>query len=186
MRLVSRHEAARLCHEGDEGRLPEQSRLSRHVRARDNDYLLLLCVETNVVGHIAFAHRQLCFDHGVSALYNVEGVVVGHLGAHIVVLGGRLSKGHEAVESGRDVGIDLYLWDILLHGRNELVEEACFENENFLVGTHNLLFIFFQLLRDVSLRVGQRLLAHPLGGHLVFIRVAHLKIIAKHVVVSHL
>ena len=73
-----------------------------------------------------------------------------------------------------------------MHGRNELVEEACFENQDFLVGTHNLLFIFFQLLRDVSLGVGQCLLAHPLGGDLVFIRVAHLKIIAKHVVVAHL
>ena len=123
---------------------------------------------------------------GVTALLYVEHNIVGHLRAHIAVLVGSLGERQQAVETCRHRGVDLYVRNIGLHVGNKLVEETCLERQNLLVGTHDLLLILLQLLSDVTLSLGERLLAHPLWRHLVLIGVAHLKIISKHVVVAHL
>ncbi len=186
MCALCRHEAAHLCHERDEGCLAKQGRLARHVGTGDDHDLLAVAVEEDVVGHIALAHRQLRLYDGVTALLYVEHNIVGHLGAHIAVLVGSLGERQQAVETCRHRGVDLYVGNIGLHVGNKLAEETCLERQDLLVGTHDLLLILLQLLGDVTLSLGERLLAHPLWRHLVLIGVAHLKIISKHVVVAHL
>ena len=86
---------------------------------------------------------------------------------------------------GRQIGVGLYGGDILLHVHHQFVEEPCLERQYLLLGTQNLLLVFLQLLRDIALGLCQRLLAHPLGRHLVLERVPHLQIIAEHVVIAY-
>ena len=99
---------------------------------------------------------------------------------------GSLGEREQAVESRHDVGVGLNLRYVRLHIGDKLGEESGFEREYLLVGTHYLLLVLLQLLGYVAFGVGKRLLAYPLLWHLVFVRVAHLKIVAEHVVVAHL
>ena len=43
---------------------------------------------------------------------------------------------------GNQVGVGLYLLDILLGIHNEVVEEFCLQREYLLLGTENLLLVF--------------------------------------------
>ena len=121
----------------------------------------------------------------MSALAYVQHVAIFNHGAHIAVLFGGFGKTKQAVEPRHHVGIDLYLGDKLLRSRNQFVEKAFFQRLNFLVGTQYSLLIFLQFLRDVAFGLGQSLLAHPLFGHLILIRVAHFEVVTKHVVVAN-
>ena len=186
MSRVGRHEAAHLRHERDERRLAQQRRLTSHVRTGDYHYLLLLGVELDVVGHVLLAKRQLRLDDGVASGAYLEHVVVLNHRAHVAVLLGSLCEREQTVETRHDVGVGLNLRYVRLHIGDKLGEETGLEHQNLLVGTHNLLLVLLQFLGDVALGVGKRLLAYPLLRHLVLIRVAHLKIVAEHVVVAHL
>lgn len=44
----------------------------------------------------------------------------------------------KTVHTGDEVGIDLYLRNILLHGSYQFVEELCFQYQNLLISTENL------------------------------------------------
>ena len=52
-----RNERAYLCHQRDNGRLPEQGGLAAHIGAGDDDDLLAVCVQINIVGDIRFIGR---------------------------------------------------------------------------------------------------------------------------------
>ena len=49
--------AAGLRHEGDEGRLAQERRFTRHVGARNHHHLRLVAVESQRVGYVRFAGR---------------------------------------------------------------------------------------------------------------------------------
>ena len=83
-------------------------------------------------------------------------------------------EGKKTVHTGNEVGIDLYLRNRLLHRSYQFIEELGFENQNFLIGTENLLFIFLQFLSNISLCLSKRLLANPVFRHLVLEGIAHL------------
>ena len=183
---LGRHVVARLCHQGDERRLSQQCRLTRHVRTRNDDDLLFVTVKQHVVRHVALAHGQLCLDHGVASLADVQPVVGSDDGPHVVVLLGRLGSRQQTVEASNDVGVLLHLRYELLGCLDELVEQLLLQRQDAVLGAKYLLLILLQLLRDVTLGLGQRLLAHPLLRHLVFIRVAHLEVVAEDVVVAYL
>ena len=87
---------------------------------------------------------------------------------------------------GHHVSINLDLGNELLKSQYQVVEELLFEGENLVLSTQNLLLILLQLLRDITFCLGQRLLANPLLGHLFLIGVAHLQIVAKHIVIAYL
>ena len=53
-----------------------------------------------------------------------------------------LGSREQAVEMGNQVGVGLYLLDILLGIHNEVVEEFCLQREYLLLGTENLLLVF--------------------------------------------
>ena len=103
-----------------------------------------------------------------------------------MVLLGRLGKRQQTVEMSNDIRVDLYLRNKLLHTQNQVVEELRLERQNAVFCTQDLLLILLQLLCYIALGLRQRLLAHPFCRHLVLIRVAHLEIIAKHVVIAYL
>ena len=82
------------------------------------------------------------------------------------------------------VGIRLNGGDIRLHIRHQIVEQPCFQRQDFFFGAKDFLFVFLQFLRDIALRLCQRLLTYPLCRHLVLERVPHFQIVAEHVVIA--
>ena len=122
----------------------------------------------------------------MTALADVEHRAAVDDGADVAVLLGGLGKREQTVEVGQQVGVDLYLRNKLLHGQHQLVEELCFERQNLVLGTENLLLVLLQLLGDVALGLGQRLLAHPFLRHQVLIRITHFQVVAEDVIVAYL
>ena len=61
-----------------------------------------------------------------------------------------------------------------------------FEGGDTLLSTENLLLVFFELGEDVSLGIGQGLLARPVVGHLVFVGGAYLDVVAEDIIIGHL
>ena len=185
-RALCGHKAAHLGHEYHECRLTQQRRFSGHIRSGDDHDLLRLIVEQDAVGHIALAHGHLGLDDGVSSLPDIEHRGGIDNGPHIMVLLSRLGKGEQTVEPGHEVGVDLYLGDKLLYGGHQVGKEPCFQSEDAVFGSENLLLILLQFLGDIAFGLCEGLLAHPVGGHLVLVRVPHFEIIAEHIVVANL
>ena len=65
-------------------------------------------------------------------------------------------------------------------------EEASFERKDFLLSTENFLFVFLKFLSDISFGIDKGLLANPLGRHVILKGIAHLHIVAEHVVEAYL
>ena len=70
----------------------------------------------------------------------------------------------------------------LRYGKHQIVVYFLLQRQNLLLGAQNLLLVFLQFGRDVTLGVHQRLLANPLLGHAVFVGVAYLDVVAENVV----
>ena len=104
----------------------------------------------------------------------------------VAVLLRTLGEGKEAIELGEERGVLLYGSYISCQSRDETVEDLCLEAEDAFLRTHNLVLVLLEFLGDVTLGLGQCLLANPVGRHLVLVRVAHLEVVAKHVVVANL
>ena len=83
------------------------------------------------------------------------------------------------------MGIGLYQGNIFLHVGHQCVEHSCFHLQYLVLGPQDFLLIFFQFLRDIPFGLCKRLFAHPRLGHLVLVQVAHLEIIAKHIVIAY-
>ena len=122
----------------------------------------------------------------MASLLDIQYLRIINNRAHIAVLIRSLGKRQETIHAGDEVGIDLNLRDILLHGSNQLIEESCLQNQDLLIGTENLLLVFLEFLGNISLGLRQRLLADPLLRHLVLEGVAHFQIITEYIIISHL
>ena len=145
----------------------------------------MLFVKPYVVGHIALPYRQLLLNDGMAALMYFQHVGSVDNRTYVVIFLGRLSKAQQAVEPCHQVGINLYGRNILLHGHYQLAKQAGFQRENLFFGSQNLLLVFFQLLRNIAFGLCQRLFANPVVRYFVFIRITHLQIVAKHIVVTY-
>ena len=183
---LCRHKTTQLCHQCDESRLPEQCRFSRHIGSCDDHYLLLFGIQQYVVGHIGLSWGQLGFNHGMPALPDVYHTRFVYLWLHVVMLLCRLGKRDETVHLCHQIGVDFYLRYILLHGSNQVVEQTCFQQQYLVFSSQYLLLILLEFFGDIAFCLCQCLLAYPCIGHLVFKGVAHLQVIAKHVVVAYL
>ena len=85
--------------------------------------------------------------------------------ADITVLLCGLGKAQQAVEVGQNVGVNLNLRNKLLHSQHQFVEQLGLQGQYLILCPKYLFFIFLQLLRNVTLSLSQRLLAHPLLRH---------------------
>ena len=130
--------------------------------------------------------RHLGLNHWVSALFDVYDVGVVNRRSHVFVLLSCLGSREQTVEMGYETSVGLYLLCVLLSGCDEFVEELCLQCENLLLGTENLLLVFLQFLGDVSLSLGESLLANPVLWHLFLVCVSHLKVVTEDIVISYL
>ena len=185
-RAVGWHKTSHLCHEHDEGCLAQKGALTSHVGSGDDDNLLLLCVQLHIVGHIAFAHGHLLLNDGMAPLTDVYHIALVHNGTDVAVLGGTDGKGEQAVELCHQCGVGLDGGGVAGKRLDQGGIEPRFQCKDFFLGSHYLFFIVLEFLGDVALGVDQRLLAYPLGRHLVLVGVAHFQIVAKDIVVANL
>ena len=79
-------------------------------------------------------------------------------------------------------GVELHGRDIARGVLHQGVEDAALYGVDFLLRAGDFLLVFLQFLGDIALGGGKRLLAYPLGGHLVLVGVAHLYIVSEDVV----
>ena len=172
-------------HDDDERRLPQERRFTRHVGAGNHDDLLMVVVEHHAVGDVAFARGHLPFDNGVPALLDVDGERVVYVGAYIVVFLCRFCKGQQAVDTGDEVGVELYGRYVVGDRLYQIIEKLRFEGEDFFFCSENFFFVFFQLLCDVTFGTDERLFANPLFRNFVFVCVAYLDVVAEDVVISY-
>ena len=61
-----------------------------------------------------------------------------------------------------------------------------FEGGDTLLSAEDLLLVFLELGEDVSLGIGQGLLACPVLGHLVFVGGAYLDVVAEDIIIGYL
>ena len=121
----------------------------------------------------------------MTPLLDVEHLRVVYHRPYISVLVRSLCKRQQTVHSGYQVGVDLYLWNIFLHGNNQLIEKLRFQDQYLLICTENFLLIFLQFLSDVTFCLRQSLLANPVFRHLVLKGITNLEIITKDIVIAH-
>ena len=95
-------------------------------------------------------------------------------------------QGIEAVKLGNDGAIVLDSRDILSHSGHQFIEQATFNDKDFLLGTQDFFLIFLEFLSHIALGIDKRLLAYPLLGHFVLVGVAHLDIVAEHIIICYL
>ena len=107
MGTLGRYETTDLCHEGNQGCLAEQGRLTGHVRSRNDDNLLLFRVEIHIVGNVFFSRRKLFFNHRMASLTDIEYIVIHHIRANVLIGTGHVGKRQQTVQPGYLCGIDL-------------------------------------------------------------------------------
>ncbi len=186
MGILRRYETADLSQQRNQCRLPQQSGLTRHIGTCYDNNLLGLAIQHHIVGNILLADGKLFLNHRMPSLADFQHIVVGNDGTYIVVLACCRGKGEQAVQTRYLVRIDL-------NGRNELAQrlhqlciELCFQHQYLVLRAENLLFVLLQFLGNVAFGIGKGLLAYPLCRHFVFMRVAHLDVVAKDIIVAYL
>ena len=181
-----RHETTYLRHQRDESRLAEQGRFTRHIRTCDDDDLLTVAIQLHIVWHILFTDRQLAFDDRMASLADIQYIIVADHRTDILVGSCNLGKRQQAVQLRQLVGIHLNGRDELTQSLHQAVVELLFQHQDLIFCSQNLLLILFQFLGDVSFGIHQCLFANPCRWHFILVRVPHLYIIAKHIVIAHL
>ena len=71
-----------------------------------------------------------------------------------------------------------------MHRHHQIVEKLGLKGKYLILCTQYLFLVFLQFLRDVALCLCQRLLAHPLLGHLILIGITNFEVVAEHIVVT--
>ena len=172
MSRLGRYETAYLCHQGDEGGLAQECRLTRHVGTRDDEYLLTVGVEQNVICDITLSDRQLLLDDRMAPLTYIERSAVIYHRTHIAIECRSIGEREQAVEACYLIGINLYGRDVFIEGKYEVVIESCLECRYLVLCTENLLLILLEFLGDGWLCIDQGLFANPVLWDIVFVRIA--------------
>ena len=185
MSRFRRDERPHLGHQDNEGRLPQQSRLTRHVGTRNHHDLLLLIVQQQVVGDILLPHRHQGFDHRMPSLADFDTRTVVERRTDVVALPSDTGERLQAVDTRHDSGIPLQSSQGMRNEPDQFGVNPLLDQQHLLLGTENFFFVLFQLFGDISLGIGQRLLADPRLGNLVLVRVADFDIITEDIVVAY-
>ena len=83
-----RHEAACLCHEGDDRHLTHIGRLTSHVWTGDNDDFPAVMVKDRIVGDKDFPLQQPLYQR-MTTIHDIYCSVIGESGTDVVIFRGR-------------------------------------------------------------------------------------------------
>ena len=166
--------------------MTQQSGFTCHIRTGENDDLLTVVVQQYIVGYILLAQRHIFLYHRVPPLTNVYYETVVNVRAYIFVLGCRSCKTEQAVELCRYVRIGLHHGHVLDQCEHQFLIDAILYDRYSVICRQNLLLQILKFGRYIPLRICQCLLACPLLGNAIFVRIAHLQVVSEHVVESYL
>ena len=183
IRRSGRDKAPDLRHQHNQGALPHIGRLSGHVRTGDDADPVFMIVQYGVVGdELSGGHHLL--HNRMSAFPDVDGTAGVDLRADIAVALRDNGKRAEYIcLSQRPCGLldpQRTVGDLV----PELHEQVIFQLHQPVLRPQDGLLQLFQLRRDVTLRIHQRLLADIILGNLSAIAVRDLQIIAEDLVVA--
>ncbi len=160
-RLGSRHKAAHLRHQRDQGHLAQEGALARHIGAGDQAHDLAF-LKYAVVGHETFG-AHAAFDHRVAPIPDFENGIGGDLRAGIAVQGGCLRQRGQHIQLRQGAGrVEQHAAGIR-DLRTHLAENAGFDLVDALLGIQHQGFIFFHLRGDKAFGVDQGLFADIFG-----------------------
>ena len=142
-------------------------------------------VEVRIVRHEEVA-RQDALHERMAAVLDVDDAVRSHLRAHVVVGTGRLRKAREHIDERDLVRRLLNLRQMCFDGLADLCEEVVLDVDDLLLRAEDLRLELLEFLRDVALRIRERLLADVAVRHAVRAAVAHLDVVAEYLVVANL
>ena len=180
------YETAYLRQQRYQCRLPQQCRLTRHVRTSDDNNLLRTAVQHHIVGYVLLSYRQLFLNHRMASLTNIQHIIIFNDRADIAVLTRYVGKRKQTVQTSNLGCIDLNVRYELVQGLHQFRIELSLQYQYFVFGSQYFLFILLELLGDISFRICQGLLAYPLLRHFIFMRISHLDVITEYIVVTDL
>ena len=122
----------------------------------------------------------------MTAVLDVDDAIRSHLRAHVVVGAGRLREAREHIDERDLVRRLLDFRQMRLDGLADLREEIVLDVDDLLLRAKDLRLELLELLRDVALRIRERLLADVAVRHAVRAAVAHLNVVAEDLVVTDL
>ncbi len=181
----SRDERPHLRHDGEHRHLPHVGGLARHVRSGDDQDFLVPMVQLRVVGdeHLPF---QRVLHHGVAAVFdgNIAVLPAHHGGPHVAILQRRPGEAGEAVHLGEGAGGFLHVRNFRTNFRFHRLVNPKLQFLGLFAGGEGFRLKFFQLRRDVALRIDQGLLADIVRRDGEFVGVGNFEIVAEYVIES--
>ena len=105
---LRRHEGADLGHQHYQGRLPEERRLTRHIRSGEYHNLLVEAVEADVIRDIFLARLHIGLYHRMPSVPYVYAQAHVHLRAAVAVAQGKRGEAAEHIQPCQHPRISLY------------------------------------------------------------------------------
>src|SRR5690606_8083496 len=122
----------------------------------------------------------------MAAVLDLESAALVALGAGVAVSHRDLRERGMAVQLGQETRVALEDGRLLGHAVAQPPEDLGLEARHALLGIQDLLLILFELRRDVSLRIDERLLADVVVRDLILARVGDLEVVAEDLVEADL
>ncbi|OQB00694.1 MAG: hypothetical protein BWY25_01691 [Chloroflexi bacterium ADurb.Bin222] len=141
-------------------------------------------IHPQVVGDKGRLERA--FHHGMPPGADIEHWRGREGGTDVVITRGDFRQRRRHIEPGQRRGECQQLPRVSGHLRTELAEQPRLQLVDALLGIEHQAFVFFELRRDVALRVDQRLFADVIRRHGPGIGVRDLDVVAKDLIVAHL
>ena len=162
-RFRSRHERTHLRHDGDDGRLPQDRGLARHVRPSDEHQMALL-IHNEVVGDEG-GPAYHGFHHGMAALTDAETLPVVEDGARPAVAFGGLGQRLPVVEVGQRIGHEHKAGAFPGNAFPQFLIQAVFKALAAFRGREQPFLQFLELGRGETVAVGKALAALKMLGY---------------------
>ncbi len=118
-----------------------------------------------------------------SSLY-IYGIAVINNRTRIALCPCRYCKARQTVKPCNYVGILLQCPGKASRPSYYIHEQACFQCNNFLLGTHYFLLVLFQFLGNIAFSRHQGLLPDPFGRNHRLVSISYLQVIAEYIVIS--
>ena len=84
-----------------------------------------------------------------------------------------------------DIRVQLHLRHPFAESEHQFLIESVLNNLYLLFGSSDFLLVGFEFVGYITLGVDESLFSDPLGWHLFFVCVTHLKVIAEYIIVSY-
>ena len=113
MGALRRDKRTDLSQQRNQCRLTQKRWLTRHIGTGYYDDLLRTTVQHHIIGNIFLSYRKLFLNYRVTALTNIQYVVILNNRTDVVILTRHISERQQTVQPGNLIGVNLYLGDKL-------------------------------------------------------------------------